>query len=50
MDVSVDRMHPDTCRRPLFKAASNRCASVGTALMNIMYLVPTNAAEQRSNK
>ena len=25
MKVGVDRMHPDTCRRLLFKAASSRC-------------------------
>ena len=25
MKVGVDRMHPDTSRRPLFRAASSRC-------------------------
>ena len=25
MKVFVDRMHPDTSRRPLFRAASSRC-------------------------
>ena len=33
MKVGVDRMHPDTIRRPLFRAASSRCVWQACAQM-----------------